>query len=186
METEVGKGNALIRLAVTGPESTGKSWLSEKLAAHFQGMLVPEYAREYLATLDRDYTPEDVMIMGKRQHRMLLDACESKTGLVVADTELLVISIWLEHKYGITDPWVETHWKAQPFDLYLLCDIDLPWEDDPLREHPHHREVLFDKYRNHLDKSGVNYVVVRGSGFQRLANALMLIHQNFPEQSVTF
>jgi nicotinamide riboside kinase len=172
----------MIRLAVTGPESTGKSWLSDALAKHFQGVLVPEYAREYLESLNREYTPDDVRIIGQRQHQMLIDACESKSGFVVADTELLVISIWLEHKYGITDPWVEANLQSQPVDLYLLCDIDLPWEEDPLREHPHQREVLFGKYRSRLEALDLNYALIQGSGDLRLASALHYIQKFFPER----
>jgi nicotinamide riboside kinase len=67
-------------------------------------------------------------------------------------------------------------------DLYLLCDIDLPWEDDPLREHPHQREVLLGKYRTRLETLGVNHALVQGSGDQRLASALQHIKKYFPER----
>jgi nicotinamide riboside kinase len=168
----------MIRIAITGPESTGKSWLCEALAEHYQAVLVPEYAREYLNHLKTPYTRDDVINIAHIQHEMIMDAAEQQaSSFMIADTELLVISIWLEHKYGNSDPFVERQLRLQPFDLYLLCDIDLPWEEDPLREHPHQREVLLNKYKTRLDQLEVRYTLVRGTGTQRLRNAIAAIQQ---------
>ncbi len=167
----------MIRIAVTGPESTGKSQLSEALGIHFGAVVVPEYARSYLDVLARPYTREDVLAIARGQERMIHDAISSETAeVVVADTELLVISIWLSHKYGRSDPWVEDALKRQPFDLYLLCDVDLPWEEDPLREHPHLRSYFFGQYEQRLKELGVTYGIVRGLGEARLDCALECIH----------
>jgi nicotinamide riboside kinase len=169
----------MITIAITGPESTGKSWLAEALSSHYNGVLIPEFARTYLETLNREYTPEDVVFIGKEQNRLLQKELDTQNvEAVISDTELLVISIWLEHKYGIVDPWVETHWVKQPFDFYLLCDIDMPWTWDPLREHPHDREVLMDKYVDKLDHANLPYFRVQGTGNQRLQNALEAIEHH--------
>ncbi len=168
------------RIAVTGPESTGKSWLSEKLADYYEGVFVPEYAREYLEQLTGDYTPEDVIHIARGQHRNINHAIQQKEHtVVVADTELLVISIWLEHKYGIADPWVEAQLAKQPFDIYLLCDIDMPWQHDPLREHPHQREELMNKYLHKLKETGVSWYLVQGTGEERLRNAVQHIENHY-------
>lgn len=170
---------SMIRIAVTGPESTGKSWLCEALAEHYQAVLVPEYAREYLNQLKSPYTRDDVIHIAHIQHEMILEASANReAGFMIADTELLVISIWLEHKYGSSDPFVESQLRVQPFGLYLLCDIDLPWEEDPLREHPHQREILLNKYKTRLDELKVPYTLIRGTGTLRLQNAIEAIQQS--------
>jgi nicotinamide riboside kinase len=170
----------MMKIAVTGPESTGKSWLAEALATHYRGVCLPEYAREFLENIHRPYTPEDVLVIAGEQHRRLLQVIANNTlPAVVADTELLVISIWLEHKYGITDTWVDQELPRQPFDLYLLCDIDMPWVDDPLREHPHKRRELFEKYRKRLSEMEFPWYLVQGTGENRLLHALNCIEKHF-------
>ncbi len=170
----------MIRIAITGPESTGKTLLSEALSEKYDAVLVPEYAREYLETLNRAYEFDDVMHIAEQQHQLITESVlRSKKNMLISDTELLVMSIWIEHKYKIRDPWVEQELRNQPFDLYLLCDIDLPWQDDPLREHPHMREYLFDKYQKKLKILQFSYAVVTGFADQRIQNATEIINQYF-------
>jgi len=167
----------MIRIAITGPESTGKSSLAGALARHFNALAVPEYAREYLDHLGEPYKLRDVLRIGWKQYEMISEACDSDAETVIADTELLVISIWLSHKYGLTEPWIEERLTRQPSDLYLLCDIDLPWEEDPLREHPHMRQYFFDLYLKRLTEMKVPFGIVRGEGKKRIDNALALISE---------
>ncbi|MFO7721825.1 MAG: ATP-binding protein [Bacteroidales bacterium] len=166
----------MIRIAITGPESTGKSSLAEALARELNGRIVPEYARAYLDDLGRPYELHDVLRIGRQQYEMIMEACDSSVEAVIADTELLVISIWLSHKYGHTEPWIENRLARQPFDLYLLCDIDLPWEEDPQREHPHMRQYFFELYHKRLTDLDVPFGVVQGEGEDRIKNALALIN----------
>ncbi|HRZ42793.1 MAG TPA: AAA family ATPase [Bacteroidales bacterium] len=163
-------------IGITGPESTGKSLLAGYLAAHFRAPLIGEYAREYMDKLDRPYTQEDVAAIGREQYKRITEASGHHHEWVIADTELLVISIWLEFKYGIQHPEVESMVKTQPVDFYLLCDIDLPWEEDPLRENPNERQQLFDLYRQRLDYLKFPYKIVRGIGSQRFINALNILY----------
>lgn len=165
----------MIRIAVTGPESTGKSMLCAALAKELNGVVIPEYARDYLEELPQPYTREDVLTIARTQHSMVNEAFLGKNPVVISDTELLVISIWLNHRYGDSDPWVEEQLKQQKFDIYLLCNIDLPWQEDPLREHPHLRNHFFNLYRQRLEELGFNYHVVSGEDKARLENALFAI-----------
>lgn len=162
----------MIKIAVTGPESTGKSMLSEALARELKGLLVPEFAREYLEKMPLPYSREDVIAIAHAQHENIQKALKENHPAVISDTELLVISVWLNHKYGNSDLWVEEQIKQQQFDIYLLCDVDLPWQEDPLREHPHLREHFLNIYKSRLDELGFHYHVVSGTGTTRVQNAL--------------
>jgi NadR type nicotinamide-nucleotide adenylyltransferase len=163
---------------VTGPESTGKSQLAESLAAYFHTVWVPEYAREYLAALQRDYVYEDIALIARGQLMKEAEKALLARDFLFCDTELLVTKIWSEFKYQRCDPWISGQILTHTYDLYLLCDIDLPWEYDPLREHPDMRKVLFDLYKNELDQSGLPYGIVKGFGEARRQCALEIIRQH--------
>ncbi len=163
------------RIAITGPESTGKSWLAEHLALEFHAGWVPEYAREHLEALDRPYLQKDIKKIAQGQlEREELKALKGDPFLF-CDTEFLVTRIWSLVKYGACDPWIETMADTHRYDLYLLCDIDLPWEFDPLREHPDKRQWLFDLYLKELNRRSLPFRIVKGSGRDRLLCALEAI-----------
>lgn len=167
------------RIAVTGPESTGKSMLAEQLAGHYGTVWVPEFARAYLDNLGRPYREEDIPEIARGQFRAEHDLAAIASGYLFCDTELLVTKIWSEVKYGRCHPWITETMALHPHDLYLLCDIDLPWEFDPLREHPDLRGYLFGLYRDELEARGWPYAVISGLGAQRLRNAIGVI-EKFP------
>jgi NadR type nicotinamide-nucleotide adenylyltransferase len=167
------------RIAITGPESTGKSWLAENLATHYRTGWVPEYAREYLEQLGRPYEQDDIVKIAAGQLHLEDSFVKSASGYLFCDTELLVTKIWSEVKYGACDPWIKTRLETHPYDLYLLCDIDLPWEYDPLREHPDRRQFLFDRYYDELSSRGFPFFVINGTGDARLHRAISFIDKFF-------
>jgi NadR type nicotinamide-nucleotide adenylyltransferase len=174
------KTDEMIRkIAITGPESTGKSVLSQQLAAHYHTVWVPEYAREYLAFIGRPYVESDILEIAKGQLKNEKTALSAADSFLFCDTELIVTSIWSEVKYHRCDPWISENIKENPYDLYLLCNIDLPWEYDPLREHPGQRQFLFDYYTRELENTGRPFRVVSGFGIERLNNAILMIDQIF-------
>jgi NadR type nicotinamide-nucleotide adenylyltransferase len=164
-------------IAVTGPESTGKSVLAKQLAEHYQTVWVPEFARSYLENLGRAYTEKDILEIAKGQVRAEETAATSANGFLFCDTELIVTKIWSEVKYRRCDPWIINGVERQSYDLYLLCDIDLPWEYDPLREHPHIRKDLFRLYHKELTVRNFSFAIVRGVGPRRLENAIDAIER---------
>lgn len=166
------------KIAITGPESTGKSMLAQQLADHYHTLWVPEFARDYLTTLNRPYEEDDILYIARQQlQREKASAAMAKDRLF-CDTELIVTKIWSEVKYGRCHPWILKQIELNRYDLYLLCDIDLPWEFDPLREHPGKRKFLFDLYHRELSERGFPFTVIRGNGPKRLENAIQMI-ENF-------
>ncbi|HHN47586.1 MAG TPA: ATPase [Bacteroidales bacterium] len=169
------------RIAITGPESTGKTWLARQLAAHYKTNWVPEFARDFLFRLNRPYNYQDILLIARQQYFLNQKAGEKATGFLFCDTELIVTKIWCEVKYGKCHAWITDHIPKQKFDLYLIPDIDLPWEPDPQREHPQMREKLMQLYIRELETRQFPYHIIKGQNEERLKNAILVISQSQPE-----
>ncbi|MEI6748359.1 MAG: AAA family ATPase [Bacteroidales bacterium] len=167
------------RIAITGPESTGKSGLAENLAKEYKCNWVPEFARIYLEKLDRPYSYDDVLEIAHGQIASEDKALLSSGNFLFSDTECLVTKIWCDVKFGKCHEWIKQQLDENPHDFYLLCDIDLPWEPDPLREHPHLRKYLFDIYLDELKLRKLPFAVIAGIGNTRLQCAIEAINMRF-------
>ncbi len=169
------------RIAIVGPESTGKSDLTQALAHHFGEPWVPEYAREYLEQLGRPYEKKDLLAIARGQLKSEAGQFKLAKRWLFCDTNLLVIKIWSEHAFGHTDVFIEKNLKKHQYDLHLLANIDLPWRPDPLREHPHLRQHFFKMYHQYLQTNKIPFQVVEGLGNDRLSNAISKIQEYFLE-----
>ena len=165
------------KIAITGPESTGKSTLAAHLAAHFQAPWVPEYARAYIEKLDRPYAASDLDEILKGQLALWQKAEDAQPHLLFLDTEALVMKIWAEHAYGQASDFILQELKKQEIDLYLLLDVDLPWEPDPLREHPHLRDFFYQWYKRELQEMGAPFVEISGKHDSRFQSAVQAVEQ---------
>jgi NadR type nicotinamide-nucleotide adenylyltransferase len=159
-----------LTVAVVGAECSGKTTLASGLAQRFAAPWVPEYAREYLAQRT-GYDAADVLAIARGQQRAE-DATTSHNDLVFADTDLVVIKVWWNVRYGGADEWIDSTLSAlisgDRARAYLLPTPDIPWTPDPLREHPNDRPALHARYKKLLDDLGVQYLEVSGSEDQRL------------------
>jgi len=165
------------RIVITGPESSGKTTLALGLARRSGGAYVPEVAREYLEKLGRPYTEQDLLAIAQAQIQKENEIVHEAggNGLLICDTDLITIRIWSEEKYGHCDPWIIEQTERRPYDLWLLCTPDMPWEPDPLRENAHDRDRLFDVYERMLCALGKGYGVMSGDRDTRIhqsANAI--------------
>lgn len=156
------------KIAITGPESTGKSTLASTLADSYCCVWIPEYAREYLELNGPDYQSEDLLEILEGQLTRMEFAEQADCPYLFYDTEILVLKVWYEFKYGEVHPEIEKAWQEQEMDIYFLCDIDTPWVKDPLREHPEQRKELMDLYIHHLDNTERNYKIISGNKEERI------------------
>jgi NadR type nicotinamide-nucleotide adenylyltransferase len=174
------------RVLILGPESTGKSTLAKDLSEYFGEPWVPEYAREYLEELGREYSYEDMFEIGRGQVVLEDEIAGDAKKYLFCDTDLRVIHIWSEHRFGNTDPWVLEQIVKRKYDLILLTDTDLPWTPDPQREYPEleMRQYFFKKYFSLAKESGFPFEVVRGSEKARLDQAVEFINRHIIENQL--
>lgn len=178
------------RIVVIGPESTGKSTLCSQLAQHFKTSWVQEYAREYLTTNGTDYTQDDLWAIAEGQIKEEDNAADKiratykkraerrNAPLLFIDTDLQVIKTWSEFVFDACDNRILQNIVSRQYDLYLLCNTDLPWEKDALREYPDlvTREKLFEHYRESMINQLVPWHIISGGYEQRLKTSIKVIN----------
>ena len=166
-------------VCLTGPESTGKSTLAADLSEALAVPLVREVAREHLERRAvsgcEGYRAEDLLTIAQAQIAAEQNALAEGTGLVICDTDLQVIQIWWQEKFGALDPWLSGALAERTPRRYLLMAPDLPWEADPLRESPDDRHRLFARYLEALRAEQHPFAEVFGSGSARFERAMACV-----------
>lgn len=169
------------KIILTGPESSGKTTLAQQLAAHFQTEWLPEYAREYLQNLNRDYEEADLYEIAKGQFLQEKKAVEkvelAGENRMICDTSFLVLKIWSEVKYGRCHPFILKQLENQTDAFYILCGTEIEWEFDTLRENPEDRDKLYFLYKKELEKLNAPFLEVEGSPEERLKFCLKFLSE---------
>ncbi|WP_316816863.1 ATP-binding protein [Pedobacter nyackensis] len=163
------------KIAIVGPESTGKSTITQQLAQHYHTLWVPEYARYYCAALTEPCNLQDEINMFHGQvalEESILAIAQKE--LIFCDTTFLTVKIWSDEVFGETPAVVLNALPQYHYDLYLLMDIDLPWQEDPLRDFPHKREHFMQVWHKELQALNANYTVISGQE-SRLQNAVTAV-----------
>ncbi len=169
------------KIVIIGPESTGKSAICQELALHYKTQWVKEYAREYLLTNGKAYTYEDLLKIAEGQiaGEDAISSTLSKDDLLFIDTDMQVIKVWSEFVFDNCALSILNQFTERKYDLYLLMNIDLPWEVDELREYPElkWREKLFHYYLDAMVQQSVPFHIISGVHEQRTNNAIRIIDQ---------
>jgi NadR type nicotinamide-nucleotide adenylyltransferase len=189
------KSTDLKKIVIIGPESTGKSTLCEQLAQHYDASWCPEFAREYLLTNGMNYSYSDLLTIAKGQIAMEEEFVQSAVhsqqstvgnphspltthhSLLFIDTDMYVMKVWCEFVFGKCHKWITDRIAERKYDLYLLCNIDLPWVKDELREYPDliTREKLYNIYKKLLTNQHVPWVDINGGYEERLQKAITTV-----------
>lgn len=165
--------NKVIKIAIVGPESSGKSTLAAFLAAQFQTIWVKEYARAYCEKLNRPCTIEDELAIFNGQIEAednaieLLTESNNSPSILICDTTILNVKVWCEHVFGYSPKEVNDACDTRAYDLYFLMKDDIPWEDDPLRNFQNERGYFFEVYQKELSNRNLNYQIIDGYFDQR-------------------
>lgn len=167
----------LKRIAIVGPESTGKTTLSGILATHYHTQYVPEFCREYLLNINRNYEYEDLLEIAKGQLNLEDKIAQNANKVLICDTNLIVIKVWSEFAYKKCDPWILEQIDNRKYDATLLTYFDIPWMADPLREHPYMREELFSIYKKELETLGIQHTIIKGDYGDRKSAATTVIDE---------
>ena len=173
------------KVVVIGPESTGKSTLCEQLAAHYATTWVPEYAREYLLKHGTSYQYDDLLTIARGQVALeekyisSLKADKKEQPLLFIDTDQYVIKVWSEYVFGQCHSWILDQIVQREYNLYLLCDTDLPWVKDELREYPdlESRRELYYIYKDIMLNQPVPWINISGNYEQRFQKAVKAVNE---------
>lgn len=199
------------KIVIIGPESTGKTTLCKELAKHFNTICCPEYAREYLSQNGVNYNYADLLRIAQGQ-LVMEDYCEhlvngelpvvngesstahdslstssqlaARSSLLFIDTNMYVMKVWYEYVFDRCDQFVLDQIAQRHYDLYLLCEIDLPWVAEPMREYPdlQQRSELYNMYKDILVNQQTPWVEIRGNNKERLQRAVDAVEQYFVQQ----
>jgi NadR type nicotinamide-nucleotide adenylyltransferase len=165
-------GGAPRRIVITGSECTGKTTLARALARDLGAILVPEFARAYAESKAGPLGAADVEPIARGQIRAEDEAIERARAegnpLLVLDTDLVSTTVYARHYYGACPPWIDEAALARRGDLYLMCDVDVPWVSDAARDRPHHRDEIHAMFVDALERLGARWAPVRGLGDVRV------------------
>ena len=167
------------KIVIIGPESTGKSTLCAALAKHYQTNWCPEYARQFLQEHGTDYNFEDLLTIAKGQLAAEDEYVEKADKMLIIDTDMYVMKVWCEYVFNNCHPFILEKINERKYDAYLLCDLDLPWTPDEMREYPNEgpRKELFTIYKEILINQKTPWGIVSGTGATRTQNAIALIEK---------
>lgn len=165
----------MLKIVLTGPESTGKTTLAKQLADHFKTEWVAEYARHFIDKLNRPYVEADLLEIAERQLEWEKHLERFAREVLIYDTDLLTIKVWSEFRFGRCHPQILSWIKQRHYDHYLLCGTDVVWHPDPQRENPNDRDLLFDIYKKELALYKKDFTEIRGNEQQRLQQSIAII-----------
>ena len=170
----------IIKIAVVGPESTGKSTLCEQLALHYQTVFVPEYARHYFKKKNiDDYSLNELETIYVHQVENEKKAIPTANRFLFCDTSLITGKIWGLEDFRSVPHFISTNISKIKYDLYLLTNNDVIWKKDALRKNPDNREHIYKRNIEELEALRANYKVIEGLNEQRLTNAINYIDTLF-------
>jgi len=170
---------AIIKIALFGPESTGKTTLAKQLAEYYETEWVPEFARDYLQEKWEENqhicVADDMLPIAYGQVALENKKLASAKKYLFSDTNLMVTKVFSEMYYGFCDPLLNEAALEHEYDLFFLTDIDVPWEKDDIRDTPDGRESVFSVFKQTLIDTKKPFITLSGNKESRLAKATSII-----------
>lgn len=163
----------MIKIAIIGPESTGKSTLTKGLADYFQEPFVPEYGRIYLQIHGPEYEYDDLRQIADEMIQLESQQIKNANKFLFCDTDLIMMKVWYQIRYKEVNQKLIKQLEENNYDYYFICYPDLPWEPDPLRENPEIRQELLEMYIEEVKSKKIPYTIIKGKN--RLEQAVKKI-----------
>ena len=174
-------GNDIIKIAIYGPESTGKTTLAKQLATHFNTTWALEFARDYLQekwnAKQEICVAEDLLPIAIGQMQLENEALQKANKYLFADTCLMITKVFSEIHYGFCDAKLDKAARKHKYDLFFLTDVDVPWEQDDLRDSPNERIATFEKFKQALIDNNKPFIVLSGNPEMRFQKAVTIIQE---------
>ncbi|WDF64071.1 DUF4301 family protein [Flavobacterium sp. KACC 22763] len=171
----------IIKIALFGPESTGKTTLAKQLADYYETEWVPEFARDYLQEKWEENkhicVADDMMPIAYGQTALENEKLANANKYLFCDTNLMVTKVFSEMYYGFCDPLLNEAALKHEYDLFFLTDIDVPWEKDDIRDTPEGRESVFSVFKQTLIDTKKPFITLSGDKETRLAKATAIIDE---------
>jgi nicotinamide riboside kinase len=167
-------------IVITGPESTGKTMISKYLGSQLDCPWIPEYARDYIGSLNRHYNYSDLVHIAETQVNQKNEIEKSGAYMLVLDTWLIITKVWFLEVFNKFPEWLDNEIANHKIDLFLVCKPDIPWIPDPLRENGgEKRDYLMNRYIEEIRNTGWKYSIIGGTGEERYKNALESVKTQF-------
>ncbi len=164
-----------MKIIITGIECSGKTTLAHQLHQAIGGILVPEFSRSYLNNSGSTYHQNDILNIAKGQLALEREAETNGIRPIICDTSLIVMKVWSMIRFDSCDPWIISQIESQTWDLFFLCDHQIPYEEDPLRENDINRQFHYDIYHNELKGLNRPVHILQGNPHQRLTMAIEIL-----------
>lgn len=171
----------VLKIAVLGAESTGKTSLCEALAKHYKTVWVPEYARDYFNGSDiYNYTLNDLLIIARKQQELEQSLIESANRFLFCDTTLITLKIWAQLEFEKVPEFISKGIDCSEYDYYLVIGNQMPWVKDDLRQNKFSRDHILSLNLAELDAIQAPYTLIKSGQQEMIADAVEILSHLFP------
>lgn len=179
-----------LKIALVGPECSGKTTIAEQLAHYFETIFVPEYARDYLQnkwdSQNKICEPTDLLPIAIGQIQLENEALVTAKNLVICDTSSVVTEAFSKVYYGFSAPEIEKAARKHKYDLYILTDLDVPWVKDDLRDGLSKRQLIFTSIHQSLIQNNKAFIIISGDEKTRFEKSKFTIESLIRSKKLGF
>jgi NadR type nicotinamide-nucleotide adenylyltransferase len=160
------------RVVFLGAPSTGKTTLARELAAANETVWMPEYGREYWERhqKERRLSLEQLVEIAEG-HRQREDALLLQANrMIFIDTDATTTFLFSRYYHGTVHCRLAELAEAtrHRYDLFFLCDTDIPYDDTWDRSGEIHRQLFQQQTRADLLQRRIPFITLTGSLERRM------------------